>query len=434
MKRTVVLSIALTALFTSTLFACIDERSKYSAGVLFNNNEQIHFEKLESLGTEGINYNKDCLTAKPDDVREIIVLSATDPVAMSHDIADIKEIAIRGDICELTVSYSGGCKTHEFALFAEKTTSEPNPSVLSLTLSHNANEDACKSIITETLVFSLDNLKNSVSDRTPVLLSIKMPSGDFAAVISKKSILWYQGNNCSYQYYRTESSSSVYYCVSLEYMTHEYTGEEFPCLRILQNPDIVTAVAVNLGSIAKNELEWLMNKGIISSLDINILNNINKKIGTDNTQYWTSQDSAISYGGFFEYTIDNNGKYLWTDSVLYSRVDKCSGEYNFNPTPEPIDTDPTHLTSGYSRKQKEQRGFSLTADSHTCKVSLDKPSAHGATFSILDFKGRTISKHTLAAAQKSFTISMGKSLANGIYRAIYQENGKILKNSNIIIH
>lgn len=66
---------------------------------------------------------------------------------------------IVSDTLTLNVSYSGGCKRHDFTLVAAAEFMESDPVQLRVTLAHDANNDACEAYPTEDYLFNLGEIK-----------------------------------------------------------------------------------------------------------------------------------------------------------------------------------------------------------------------------------------------------------------------------------
>ncbi len=66
---------------------------------------------------------------------------------------------ITGDTLTLNVSYSGGCKRHDFTLVVAAAFMESLPVQLSVTLAHDANDDTCEAFPTEDYHFALGAIK-----------------------------------------------------------------------------------------------------------------------------------------------------------------------------------------------------------------------------------------------------------------------------------
>ena len=66
---------------------------------------------------------------------------------------------IADDTLTLTVSYGGGCETHDFTLVASDVFMESYPVQLGVTLAHDANGDTCEAYLTEAYEFDLTPIK-----------------------------------------------------------------------------------------------------------------------------------------------------------------------------------------------------------------------------------------------------------------------------------
>ncbi len=88
-------------------------------------------------------------------------------VALDHWGSDTYKIetgadapVIEDDMLTLTVSYSGGCASHDFTLVADDEFREELDSVyLEVSVAHNANGDSCEAYLTEAYDFDLEPIK-----------------------------------------------------------------------------------------------------------------------------------------------------------------------------------------------------------------------------------------------------------------------------------
>jgi hypothetical protein len=70
----------------------------------------------------------------------------------------IESVEITGNQMSVGVKYSGGCKVHDFKLIGHKMLSKSLPPIRSVKIIHNSNEDDCREIIEEVLIFDISNL------------------------------------------------------------------------------------------------------------------------------------------------------------------------------------------------------------------------------------------------------------------------------------
>jgi len=75
------------------------------------------------------------------------------------DPLSIKSAKLNGDILELLVSYSGGCKEHFFELVSNGFYMKSLPPKLAIKVLHNNNGDACRSLEEKYLTFNIKDLR-----------------------------------------------------------------------------------------------------------------------------------------------------------------------------------------------------------------------------------------------------------------------------------
>ncbi|MCL3778774.1 hypothetical protein EMN47_00085 [Prolixibacteraceae bacterium JC049] len=96
-----------------------------------------------------------------------------------HDVVQLKDVSINGDILTLEIAYSGGCELHEFKLFVAYPFCNTPPVPPYLILSHNANSDPCEAFLTRKLHFNLSSLrKHAQGHELKYILSVKEPHGN----------------------------------------------------------------------------------------------------------------------------------------------------------------------------------------------------------------------------------------------------------------
>ena len=116
----------------------------------------------------------DTVTATPDDVMDqppytgaVVINDALTPLdEWGSDDYEIRTGAdhapvIDGDTLTVTLSYGGGCETHDVTLVAYPSDILPDayPVEIDVALAHNANGDACEAYLTDTYAFDLTPIK-----------------------------------------------------------------------------------------------------------------------------------------------------------------------------------------------------------------------------------------------------------------------------------
>ncbi len=69
----------------------------------------------------------------------------------------ILNASIKKDFLTLTVQYGGGCKEHFFKIYSSGIYQKQSNPKLTIYLEHNFNEDFCKKLVVDTLVFNISD-------------------------------------------------------------------------------------------------------------------------------------------------------------------------------------------------------------------------------------------------------------------------------------
>lgn len=77
----------------------------------------------------------------------------------AYSINNVKRV---GDFMQINLSYSGGCKIHDFEIIWDGIVYTDEPCHMNLLLIHNANNDTCEALITKTIVVNLEELIGDV--------------------------------------------------------------------------------------------------------------------------------------------------------------------------------------------------------------------------------------------------------------------------------
>ena len=88
-----------------------------------------------------------------------VVIDPDDTGTLGSDEYVLNAAAIRADTLAVTVSYSGGCQEHLFAVDASSAFRESDPVQLPVALAHEANDDTCERWVTQDYLFDLTPLR-----------------------------------------------------------------------------------------------------------------------------------------------------------------------------------------------------------------------------------------------------------------------------------
>ncbi|MCX6224162.1 MAG: hypothetical protein NTV01_05350 [Bacteroidia bacterium] len=120
-------------------------------------------------GRGGTSYPSIRIMEIKKNVQEVGVLHDDEWEKYSMDPFRLDSAYVDDDCLMMQVSYSGGCRDHEFNLW-RLPPNALNPPPVELALSHNSNGDACEAYITRWLIFSLAPLRESGKHEITFLL------------------------------------------------------------------------------------------------------------------------------------------------------------------------------------------------------------------------------------------------------------------------
>ena len=84
----------------------------------------------------------------------MVVAGSPDAVAGGDEFV-LNNATITGDTLTISVSYGGGCETHEFTLVIAEAFIESSPVQLPVVLRHAAHGDPCEAWLTQSYAFDL---------------------------------------------------------------------------------------------------------------------------------------------------------------------------------------------------------------------------------------------------------------------------------------
>ncbi|UMB61255.1 hypothetical protein MHL31_03400 [Lutibacter sp. A80] len=107
----------------------------------------------------------------------------------TSDLFEINKANRIDDIIEVSISYSGGCKQHSFEVIWDGIVYTDPPCFMNLLIIHNANNDNCEALITETISINLKDLigENNYKDNCTYNIFIGNNSTNTADIIIESS-------------------------------------------------------------------------------------------------------------------------------------------------------------------------------------------------------------------------------------------------------
>lgn len=74
------------------------------------------------------------------------------------DAFSIESAVITGNTLLMTITYSGGCADHQFEFIGSPAIQKSMPPIRAVRLVHNANDDACRSVVTRIIEVDLQDI------------------------------------------------------------------------------------------------------------------------------------------------------------------------------------------------------------------------------------------------------------------------------------
>lgn len=96
---------------------------------------------------------------KPEEKPKEIVVDLQFVQPKENADFEISDATIEGDVLTITVTYSGGCETHEFNAYFNQMYMKSEPPKAGIFIEHKNNNDLCKQLVTERISFSLKNIR-----------------------------------------------------------------------------------------------------------------------------------------------------------------------------------------------------------------------------------------------------------------------------------
>lgn len=405
MKRSNFLPVLFAGLFFSySVIACIDPMAAYSSGVLFNKDEGFNLRYFDSLGTEGIHFFRDCKVNDSDlTAKDVIILTPGKEPLDWNDMFTIQNVSLTNNLLQIEVSYGGGCKPHEFVLYSDCKLIENQPPTLKFALLHNANEDVCKALMTETLVFNLKPAEVLHPGSTPLNIHINN---------SDTGIKWYLDNTCAIRY-RSHYDPKV--MVYLDFPVMDFAKSQVsPSMKVITDPDIKYLNGFDYAGSVATELLWLTDHNIITGISDLTISRIEETINNQMGLFWTLQDTLLAYNAFYPLTIDSTGKWNWGNVVVQRK--NCTQKVQFILPVDSLKYETTSVKKGPAKSTG--RFFSVKMTESRLTIDFYRNLLSPAQIEIIDLNGRLLHRITVPVNQNRFVIQSPVKPGRGIYQMI----------------
>ena len=163
-----VISICILILLGIILFSCKKKQGLSSSLV---ESETIHSSEGEAESAV-----QDAVDAARDAAEKAVDQAVEQPIVKmgyeaSTDPFTIKTARIEGEVLIIEVSYSGGCKEHDFQLFTDGMLMKSLPPKQTFFLKHASNADFCKKMVHDTLRYDLSGISAGNAKELKIILA-----------------------------------------------------------------------------------------------------------------------------------------------------------------------------------------------------------------------------------------------------------------------
>ncbi|MGE5447073.1 MAG: hypothetical protein ACM3PR_01840 [Bacteroidales bacterium] len=102
--------------------------------------------------------------------------------SLKTDPINVLAVKIEGDCLRLTLQYGGGCREHEvdLVLMLPECATPPLPPP-DFRISHDANGDLCKALITKEYSFDLSGIRQEGKSKTDFILNARNAGGEMTS-------------------------------------------------------------------------------------------------------------------------------------------------------------------------------------------------------------------------------------------------------------
>ncbi|MBV5312000.1 MAG: hypothetical protein JZU47_01820 [Prolixibacteraceae bacterium] len=113
-----------------------------------------------------------------DNCTKFVKLSYFTYDSLKTDAINVMSAKVDGDCLKLSLQYGGGCKDHQvdLALILPECGTPPLPPP-TFEIRHNANNDACKALITKDYSFNISGIREEGKNQVEFVLNARNSSG-----------------------------------------------------------------------------------------------------------------------------------------------------------------------------------------------------------------------------------------------------------------
>ena len=112
-------------------------------------------------------------TTPQENSQKNVMVKSTIGSFKESDAFSIQDVQIKGNTLLLTITYGGGCADHQFEFIGSPMIMKSMPPIRSVQLIHDAANDKCKALVTQTIEIDLKEIAYSPTPGSELMLMLK---------------------------------------------------------------------------------------------------------------------------------------------------------------------------------------------------------------------------------------------------------------------
>lgn len=390
--------------------ACVDPMSAYSVGIIFSKGEQVNTQNIENYSPDTSAYIKTCHYTGGYSGRMIKIGI---PQELKSDLLTIDSAWVESNTLLIDVKFGGGCRVHKFDIYTD--TSFVSDSTISLYLTHDANGDYCKALVSERLAFNLASigdltLEGKLKIYAPGNNSAYTPAPQWSYTLDEGEL------RCSYKIQSAYSDRVMTYVG--EYNGFSTETKYYQLLVIFDSSMGIPSDSEKTAAV-KAEIKRMnaMNVFLINDLQVE---SIEEKL--KGGQYWTAEDSVLGFNMWFNGAGVNGVK----------GAQGCGSGVDYELPSQKLNQVTAVLPV---KKSKINGNFRVVARNNILELTGLSITNNSTGLRITDMSGRTIAVINVPPGSTRITIDKTKvkTLSRGCYLVSIVENGRMTKSANVTI-
>ncbi|NLL12203.1 MAG: T9SS type A sorting domain-containing protein [Fibrobacter sp.] len=186
-----------------------------------------------------------------------------------------------------------------------------------------------------------------------------------------------------------------------------------PSMTIITDPN-ANLETFDYAKAVATELQWLTSHNIITGVTDTTISRIEAAIDKQMGQFWTLQDTLLSYNAYYPLTIDTIGDWFWLGAIV--ERNECTESVQFVL---PVDSLRNEITSVKKRPVNSvERNFAVRITGNRLSIDFYRNLLSPAHIEIIDLNGRLLHRITVPVNQNRFVMQSPFKPGRGIYQMI----------------